>query len=228
MPAGVFEANMKSKAIAEVPCATRPHNRKAIESRIARLELENRTLKRIALATLLFLGCIGLMGQAKQRRIAPPPPTPAVPAGPKTVEAQSFLLKDANGKIRAELSMAGTGPSLKFHDESGSALATLSVNDGTPGGPFLLLSDRQHHGAIALSALEGGGTQLSLTGERPEIQLRLGVTPDGTALELWDKDGFSTSIGNGTQPSKNGQIKKTSAASIALLGKDRKLLWSAP
>jgi hypothetical protein len=55
----------------------------------------------------------------------------------------------------------------------------------------------------------------------------MGVSPDGTTLELSDKDGFMTSIGNGVL-AKNGQAKKTSAASIVLFGKDRKVLWSQP
>jgi hypothetical protein len=43
-----------------------------------------------------------------------------------------------------------------------------------------------------------------------------------------DADGFTTSIGNGLQSSKGKQPKQTTAASIALYGKDRKLLWSTP
>jgi hypothetical protein len=202
---------------------------RSLESRIDRLEKERRMGKRIGLAGLLFLACIGLMGQAKQRRTpTPSPATPSPTPGPKIVEAESFVLKDANGRVRAELTMSGGGPSLKLRDEKGSALVTLSLNDSAPGGPLLLLSDPQHHASFALSVLDGAGSQLSLGGERPDIQLRLHATPDGTALELSDKDGFSTTIGNGVQASKNGKTKKTSAASIALFGKDRRVLWSTP
>jgi hypothetical protein len=204
---------------------------KSLESRISQLEKERRTWKRIGLASLLFLACIGLMGQAKQRRTPTPTPPPATPPptpGPKIVEAESFVLKDTNGRVRAELAMSGAGPSLKLRDEKGSALVTLSLNDSAPSGPLLLLSDPQHHASFALSVLEGAGSQLSLAGERPDIQLRLRTAPDGTALELSDKDGFSATIGNGVQAAKNGKAKKTSAASIALFGKDRRVLWSTP
>ena len=202
---------------------------RSLESRIDQLEKERRMGKRIGLVSLLFLACIGLMGQAKQRRApTPSPATPSPTLGPKIVEAESFVLKDANGRVRAELGMSGAGPSLKLKDEKGSALVTLSLNDSAPGGPLLLLSDPQHHASFALSVLDGAGSQLSLGGERPDIQLRLHATPDGTALELSDKDGFSTTIGNGVQASKNGKTKKTSAASIALFGKDRRVLWSTP
>jgi hypothetical protein len=204
---------------------------RSVESRISHLEKESRTWKRIGLSSLLLLACIGLMGQAKQRRTPTPTPAPATPPpppGPKIVEAESFVLKDTNGRVRAELAMSGAGPSLKLKDEKGSALVTLSLNDSAPSGPLLLLSDPQHHASFALSVLEGAGSQLSLAGERPDIQLRLRTAPDGTALELSDKDGFSTTIGNGVQASKNGKAKKTSAASIALFGKDRRVLWSTP
>jgi hypothetical protein len=92
---------------------------------------------------------------------------------------------------------------------------------------MLLLSDPQHHASVALSVLEHAGPQLALTGERADIQVHMGVAPDGTTLELSDKDGFTTSIGNGVV-AKNGQAKQTSAASIVLYGKQRKVLWSVP
>jgi hypothetical protein len=210
----------------------------AIVARIGRLERENRRLKRGAIAFLVMIASVGLMAQTRQnppasstsqRQKGRAPATPAAPApaGPTAVEAQGFILKDSNGKVRAELSMTGSTPSLKFRDESGSALVTLSLNGDAPGGPMLLLSDPQHHAAVALSVLEHAGPQLSLTGERPDIQLHMGVAPDGTTLELSDKDGFTTSIGSGILP-KNGQVKKTSAASIVLFGKERKVLWSVP
>lgn len=210
-------------------------------SRVGRLEKENRRFKRGALVLVAAAVTIGLMAQTKPqtpstssqkpKAAAKPAPKPAEPPPPgpvvaTTVEAQSFVLKDANGHVRAELALMGSTPSLKFRDESGSALVTLSLND-KPAGPLLLLSDPQHHASVALSVLENAGPQLSLAGERPDIQLRMGVSPDGTTLELSDKDGFMTSIGNGVL-AKNGQAKKTSAASIVLFGKDRKVLWSQP
>jgi|SRR5579883_471119 len=214
----------------------------ALLSRVGRLERENRWFKRGVLALLAVIVSVGLMAQTKQtaagsqkqraRTPAKPAAKPAEPPAPgpvvaTTVEAQEFVLKDGNGHVRAELAMMGSTPSLKFKDESGSALITLALNSDAPGGPLLLMSDPQHHASVALSVLENAGPQFSLAGERPDIQVRMGVTPDGTSLDLSDKDGFMTSIGNGVLP-KNGQVKKTSAASIVLFGKDRKVLWSAP
>src|ERR1700730_14292713 len=205
------------------------HEKDLIVSRIELLEVENRRLKRGALIGLVAIASIGLMGQTQRKTTRAPTPTPApAPAMPKNIEAESFILKDATGRVRAELSMGGTGPSLKLRDQSGSALVALSLNDAAPGGPFVLLSDPQHHAGLSMSVLEGAGSQLSLTGERADVQAHIAVTPEGTSLALSDQEGFTANIGSGMQPSKNGQVKKTTAASITLLNKDRKLLWSAP
>jgi hypothetical protein len=208
-----------------------PVESRTVLFRVARLEQQNRRLKRGAMACLVVVASLGLMGQAQRKTTRPPAPAstaPPQPVMPKNIEAESFVLKDANGRVRAELSMSGTGPSLKLRDQSGSALVTVSLNDSGPSGPILLLSDPQHHGGLSMSVLEGAGSQLSLTGERPDIQAHIGVAPDGTSLTLSDQDGFTASIGGGMQPSKSGQVKKTSAAAITLFNKDRKVLWAAP
>jgi hypothetical protein len=124
--------------------------------------------------------------------------------------------------------MAATGPALKLLGESGTPLMTLSLNDSSPQGPMMLFSDPEHHAGVSLSVLEGMGSQLSLVGARPDIQARMEVAPEGTSLELSDADGFTTSIGNGMQASKGKQPKRTTAASVTLYGKDRKVLWSTP
>ncbi len=201
-----------------------------LEIRIERLESQNRWFKRGALTLLAALVSVSLLGQTKQTK-KPAPKSAAAPAAPVTpdqIEAHSFILKDSNGKVRAELSMTGTGPGLKLRDESGTALVTLSLNDDNPQGPLLLMSDPQHHAGFSVSVLNGNGSQLSLSGERPDIQARMAVAPTGTSFEMSDADGFTTSIGNGLQTGKGKQPKQTTAASITLYGKDRKLLWSTP
>jgi hypothetical protein len=206
----------------------------SMELRIARLEKQNSIFKRVAVGMLLPIACLLLMGQAKKRPAKPTPPSPstptpaAVPETPKSISAENFILKDSNGKVRAELTLDGSGPSLKLRNQAGVALVTLALNDGAPGGPLLLMSDALHHSSMTFSVLEGNGSQLSLIGARPDVQLRLGVTPDGTSLELSDKDGFATSIGSGVVAEKNGKVKKATAASLVLYGKDRKVLWSQP
>src|SRR5580704_4073965 len=203
-------------------------------ARLERLEARDRRIKQSALLCVLFLMGAGLMAQTTKKKpaaAAKPAPTPAAPAappGPTIVEAQGFVLKDANGQIRAELSMSGTEPTLKLRDAAGMALVTLSLNGGSSGGPMLLLSSPQRTASLTMSALEGGGAQISLIGDRPDIQLHLGVSPDRTSLEISDKDGFGATIGDTTYVAKNGKAKNASAASVVLFDKDRKTLWAAP
>lgn len=201
-----------------------------LEIRIERLEAQNRRFKLGALTLLVALVSVSLLAQTKQTKKTAPKPAAAsgAPVTPDQIEAHSFLLKDANGKVRAELSMTGTGPGLKLRDESGVALVTISLNDEGPQGPLMLMSDPQHHAGVSISVLNGMGSQLSLVGERPDIQARMAVAPDGTSFEMSDSNGFTTSIGNGLQAGKGKQPKQTTAASITLYGKDRKLLWSTP
>ena len=199
-----------------------------LEIRIERLERQNRLFRRGTFTCLIALVSVVLMAQTKHPRKATPSPTPAASAVPEKIEAGSFILKDSTGRVRAELSMAGTGPAFKLRDENGTPQVTISLIDGTPQGPVLLLSDSQHQASVSISVLQGMGSQLSLVGARPDIQARMAVTPDGTSLEMSDAEGFTTSIGNGLQAGKGKQPKKTTAASVTLYGKDRKLLWSTP
>jgi hypothetical protein len=207
---------------------TEQQDKHPLEIRIERLERQNRLFRRGIFTCLIVMVSVVLMAQTKHPRKATSATTPATVAIPDKIEAGSFILKDSAGKVRAELSMAGTVPTFKLRDESGIPLVTLSLNDGAPQGPMMLLADRQHHASVSVSVLEGMGSQLSLMGERPDIQARMAVTPDGTSLEMSDSEGFTTSIGNGMQAGKGKQPKKTTAASVTLYGKDRKLLWSTP
>jgi hypothetical protein len=204
--------------------------KQSLEIRIERLEKQNRRFKLGALTVLIAFISVSLLGQTKQTKKTAPKSAaaPGAPVTPDQIEAHSFVLKDSNGKLRAELSMTGTGPGLKLRDEAGTALVTLSLNDGAPQGPLLLMSDPQHKAGVSISVLNGNGSQFSLVGERPDIQARMAVAPAGTSFEMSDADGFATSIGNGLQASKGKQPKQTTAASISLYGKDRKLLWATP
>ena len=87
-----------------------------LEVRIERLERQNRLFRLGALTCLIGFISIALMAQTKHPRKAAP--APAAPAMPEKIEAGSFVMKDTNGKVRAELSMAGTGPALKLFDET--------------------------------------------------------------------------------------------------------------
>src|SRR5437773_1783635 len=88
---------------------------KTISERLEKLERENRRLKRAAMASLLIAASIIFMGQAQRRR---------------TLEAESFILKDANGRPRGELAMDfGSRPTLTLRDANGFPLVSLAGGD---------------------------------------------------------------------------------------------------
>jgi hypothetical protein len=59
-------------------------------SRLERVEKENRRVKRITITGLLVLSSAFFMGQARPSR---------------TIEAEKFVVKDSNGKVRGEFGM---------------------------------------------------------------------------------------------------------------------------
>jgi hypothetical protein len=210
---------------------------KTLLARIENLEQQNRRIKQGAMISLVAVASIalagGLLAQTQKPKTATKPKTPAAAAAPATpvvpdkIESQSFVLNDSSGRERAELAMGGTGPSFRLLDQTGNAEVTIGLNDGSPSGPLVLLSDPDHKSALTISVQQGAGANLSLRGDQ-NAMVHMGVTKDGTTVELFDQDGFSASIGNGVKVSKSGKPQDTSAASITLYNKDRKVLWSAP
>ena len=83
--------------------------------RLEQLERSNRHLKILAVVVLLGLGGIGVMGQAAR------PPA-------QIVEAQEFIVKDANGNVRARLGSYTAGASLTLYHDAGRA--TLMSSGG--------------------------------------------------------------------------------------------------
>ena len=106
-------------------------NLEIMSGRLEKLERQNRRMKQAGAVVLLFAGALLLMGQAPPRRM---------------VEANEFVLKDGNGRVRAILS-AATSPTLYFLDENGVNRAALG-----PSGLALSSGERQ------LAAMLGGAS----------------------------------------------------------------------
>jgi hypothetical protein len=134
----------------------------SVTARIAKLEGQNRLLKRGGLTLLLLPLVLIVMGQAR--------PSDAL-------EAHSFVLRDSSGIKRAELAMAKEDAVLRFFDAKG--LQTSSVMDG-----FVFLVDPE----ATKVAPETGYIMLSMAKGDPDIIVRdsngfnasLGVTDSVT------------------------------------------------
>ena len=106
----------------------------SVLERLEKLERQNHRLKRAGLIVMVLAAATLLIGQAALKW---------------KVEAQSFVLKDENGKVRAELGMAGHGPLLALYDEDGARRAVLGIAERGPG-LFLLDSTQRRRAAFGV------------------------------------------------------------------------------
>jgi hypothetical protein len=93
-----------------------------ILERIGKLETQNRRWKFVSLFVLLIFVSTLTMGVMAQERIAPP----LVRA--QTVEANTFLLRDADGSVRGRLVMRSSKPVLEFYDAGGKVIWSAPAN----------------------------------------------------------------------------------------------------
>lgn len=153
-----------------------------ILARLARLERENRRMKLAGLAITLPWIAIA-MAAASGRDDGPK-------AIPKVVEAERFVLRDRDGKARAEL----------FVDpDDGLAGLLLTTPDGeTPialaarpdGNAALGFRDKDGNDRGGLAVVPDGGMALMLKSQRETPRIALTIPADGTArLGLADGDG---------------------------------------
>ena len=112
----------------------------SVHERLEKLEKQNRRLKRAGLVVMVLAGATLLIGQAK-------------PQVQWKVEAERFVLMDANGKLRAELGMAEHGPHLAFYDAEGTRRAVLGI---VQKGPGLFFLDTTQKRRVAMGLAEKG------------------------------------------------------------------------
>jgi hypothetical protein len=212
----------------------------AILERLEKLERQNRWPKRAGVAALVLLASTLLAGFATQR--------PAKhPGDPETVEAQRFVLKNARGDIRAELSLDDGEPRLVLRDGQGMPRALLSLataapsivlhNDkgeprtirgSTAGEPSLTLYGGLGKGSVMLDVSAGEPT-LTLFGSQVKSNATLYVSLDGPSLEVSDAAGFKAVVGTAElETIRTGESHRTSAASVVLFNKDGKVIWRTP
>lgn len=138
-----------------------PHDPPAatLEARLHRLERENRTIRMVAgTALLAVLSAAVVVCQ----------PASTAPA----IEAERFIVRDANGNKRAELAPSRSGAVLALYTQEGKREVTLFTADQYDG-PRLMLT----HGAQVLTA---NGQSLTVSG--PRDMLRIEVGDDGPRI----------------------------------------------
>jgi len=176
----------------------------ALAERVARLEVQNRRLRKAGIAALVVASAVAVMGQARSSRV---------------LEANELVIKDNSGTVRAQLSVDATmGPMLTFYGEKNHISASLHGGDE----PLLYLNKSESKGSTMLK--NSGVTIWGKTG-----RFRVDLGEDGPSLDLKDNEGFSTTLGTTDLVTPtSGRKERTPAASLVLFGKDKKVLWSAP
>lgn len=114
-----------------------------IEDRLARLETENRRLKRAGLGALIGLGSLTLMSFA-------------APTLCEIVWAERFVLRDGSNKTRVTMNAYGTDtPGLTFHDARGKAVGSFGF---APDGGFRIEQIKNGRRSPAMLQMTGEGS----------------------------------------------------------------------
>jgi hypothetical protein len=180
-------------------------NLAAVLERLKRVERQHGRLK-FAGVTALLLAAAGLV----MAQTFPPS---------RTVEAESFVLKDGGGTARAVWApVPDGGAALTFLDQAGKPRAQLRVErDGAPG---LLLFDQAGYGRAIMRADRDGAPELVLTDQTAKTRATLRVERTGLpGLVLYDQIGL---------PRATLYVVPEGSATLQLSDKDERIFWRVP
>ncbi len=201
--------------------------------RLDQVERENRRLNRAGVVALAVIAAVVLMGQATGN-VA------------KVVEAEKFVLRDADGKGRARLESLPSGlVRLALLDKDENIQSVLGV--GIVGTPSLVLAGRNNKtilttsflsvsgkggkSRLTLAVLPSGAQSLVLTDNTARTRAELAIEVDGSpTFGLFDRTGTARAILGSTslENEETGVIEKRPESSLVLFGNDGKGIWSAP
>jgi len=181
----------------------------AIAERLGKLEEQHRKLKWGGVTIFAAISAVVLMGQA-------------VPS-PRVVEAQKFILKDENGNVRGWMGVIGKGSELTLGNANAQPMMELMVSTDASDLHFF----GSHKSGINLGVNSGDPALSMIDTEGNEAGIAL--AKDGPSLALKDAKGFFTVVGTTqVETPANGEANRTSAASVALFDKNKKVIWRAP
>jgi hypothetical protein len=192
-----------------------PHSFEGLHDRLARLEIQQRRLKRLGAAALIIATLLVVMGQAPSKKI---------------VEANEFILKDDSGNVRARLFMTEKHTT-NLTIEGKSVPAT-----NNPSPTLALYGEKLEAKAWLNDHVVGFN---SSQGDYVDAMLGMGLlvlTSEGSTvavqpptIRMSDAKGYSAVLGETElQTTHTGQTQKTSAASLVMFDKDKNVIWKAP
>jgi hypothetical protein len=169
--------------------------------RITDLERDNRSLKLIS--RWLAVGLLVPIVLAIVLFIAAP--ALIIPgSGFDSVESRRFVLRDDNGVIRGEWTIAEDGASrLSINDPSGNPRLNLSVLEG--GSPGLSLSDNSGQRLVALGSLDQTSTLVFADADGMPRAV-LGLPGDGSSSLVFADAGGITRVGMSVDQSGTSSV----------------------
>jgi len=160
------------------------------EAMLRRLERVERAYGRLLRTNrLLLIGLAVLLGTAAATVVTLALRLPPAPG--EVVQARSFALRDAKGRLRGVFGMATNGASqLVLQDESGHArLRLIVLGDGSPG---LTLIDQKGRSRAALGLLPDETITLAFADRQGISRAALGLTArQAASLALADSNGVT-------------------------------------
>jgi hypothetical protein len=182
----------------------------AIAARLGKLEEQNRRLKWGGITLLATISGLVLMGQAAPR--------------PQVIEAQKFVLKDADGNIRGWFGVYATGSELTLGNMNKQPRMTLMASEDASDLHFF----GSHNGGMTLG-VNYGDPAIAMVDADGNGGADIAFSGAGPSLALSDRTGFSSVVG-ATQLKAQARREPhpTSAASVVLLDKDKNVIWQAP
>ena len=201
--------------------------------RLDQVEQENRRLKQAGVVVLAVIAAVVLMGQATKGKVA------------KVVEAEKFVLRDADGKGRARLESLPSGlVRLALLDKDENIQSVLGVGVGRPSlvlagrnnktiltTSFLSVSGKGGKSRLTLAVLPSGAQSLVLTDNTARTRAELAIEVDGSpTFGLFDRTGTARAVlgSISLENAETGVIEKRPESSLVLFGNDGKGIWSAP
>ena len=143
-----------------------------LAERVAQLEKQNRLFKRIGLILTVLLGGATLVAAQERGNL-------------RTIEAERFLLKDTNGRIRADLSVdkAKNSTQLLLSDENEKVRLNVSV---FPEGPGIAMFDE--NGAIRYTVSHSArGPAMVFNDENQKPRAMMRISKEGPVLTFLDE-----------------------------------------
>jgi len=196
----------------------------SLKIRIDNLERQNRSVKRLTAVLFFVITALVVAGIAVPRQVA------------KQIEAERFVLRDKEGRLRATLGAGEEGHmGLTLYDKSGTNRIWLGVKDKN-NTVKLTLHDQEGKHRVALGAT-ADVTLLIVYGKDGKANLVLDTMNGGAVSlarkgELWGHFG-AINEDVGISFYKNDEIRarlgldSQGAQELKFFDKDKKVIWSA-